>query len=86
MQEIVMPFVDEISWYAIFAPRDTRKDIIAKVKADVNRILKLPDVTEKQRTFGFRFIGGTPEQLADVLKAEIRRWADVARSASPVVQ
>ncbi len=32
----------------------------------------------------FRFIGGTPEQLADVLKVEIRRWAEVAKSASLV--
>jgi tripartite-type tricarboxylate transporter receptor subunit TctC len=44
------------------------------------------DVAEKQRTFGFRFSGGTPEQLDGMLKAEMKRWADVARSASLVVQ
>jgi hypothetical protein len=32
------------------------------------------------------FIGGTPEQLADMLKVEIRRWAEVAKSASLVGQ
>jgi hypothetical protein len=51
-----------------------------------NRILKLPNIAEKQRAFGFRFIGGTPAELADVLKAETERWSDVARTASLVVQ
>ncbi len=82
--ELGVPFVDETSWYAIFAPRDTPRHIIAKVNADVNRILKEPDVADKQRTFGFRFIGGTPEDLSVLLNNEIRRWADVANSASLV--
>jgi tripartite-type tricarboxylate transporter receptor subunit TctC len=81
-KELGVPFVDETSWYAIFAPRDTSGDIIAKVNADVNRILLQPDVQEKRRTFGYRFIGGPPERLADHLKSEIKRWADVARSAA----
>ena len=32
---------------------------------------------EKQRMFGYRFIGGSPERLADHLRSEIKRWADV---------
>jgi tripartite-type tricarboxylate transporter receptor subunit TctC len=81
-KELGVPFVDKTSWYAIFAPRDTPGDIIAKVNADVNRILLLPDVQEKRRAFGYRFIGGTPERLAEHLKSEIRRWGDVAKSAA----
>jgi tripartite-type tricarboxylate transporter receptor subunit TctC len=84
--ELGVPFVDETSWYAIFAPRDTPADIIVKVNADVNRILKLPDIQDKQRTFGFRFIGGTPNDLAVMLRNEIKRWAEVAKSASLVPQ
>jgi tripartite-type tricarboxylate transporter receptor subunit TctC len=81
-EELGVPFVDETSWYAIFVPRDTPKEIVAKINADVNRILLLPDVKEKQRMFGYRFIGGPPERLADLLRSEIKRWADVAKSAA----
>src|SRR5215831_2512329 len=80
--ELGVKFVDETSWYALFAPKGTRKEIIAKVNADVERILAMPDVKEKGLTLGYRFVGGSPDKLAAFLKNEIARWAEVAQSAS----
>jgi tripartite-type tricarboxylate transporter receptor subunit TctC len=80
--ELGVKFVDETSWYALFAPKGTRADIIAKVNADVERILAMPDVKEKGVTLGYRYIGGSPEKLAAFLKSEIAKWAEVAKSAS----
>jgi tripartite-type tricarboxylate transporter receptor subunit TctC len=45
--ELGVKFVDETSWYALFAPRGTPGEIIAKVNADVERILATPDVKER---------------------------------------
>ena len=42
--ELGVKFVDETSWYALFAPKGTRKEIIAKINAELERILGLPDV------------------------------------------
>jgi tripartite-type tricarboxylate transporter receptor subunit TctC len=80
--ELGVRFVDETSWYALFAPKGTRADIIAKVNADVERILAMADVKEKGGTLGYRYIGGPPEKLAAFLKSEIAKWADLAKSAS----
>jgi tripartite-type tricarboxylate transporter receptor subunit TctC len=80
--ELGVKFVDETSWYALFAPKGTRADIIAKVNADVERILAMPDVKEKGGTLGYRYIGGSPEKLAAFLKGEIAKWAEVAKDAS----
>jgi tripartite-type tricarboxylate transporter receptor subunit TctC len=80
--ELGVRFVDETSWYALFAPKGTRADIIAKVNADVERILAMPDVKEKGGTLGYRYIGGSPEKLAAFLKGEIAKWAEVAKDAS----
>jgi tripartite-type tricarboxylate transporter receptor subunit TctC len=80
--ELGVKFVDETSWYALFAPKGTPKEIIAKVNADVERILAMPDVKEKGVTLGYRFVGGSPEKLAAFLKNEIAKWAEVAQSAS----
>ena len=77
-----MKFVDETSWYALFAPKGTPKEIIAKVNADVERILAMPDVKEKGVTLGYRYIGGPPEKLAAFLNSEIAKWAEVAKSAA----
>jgi tripartite-type tricarboxylate transporter receptor subunit TctC len=72
----------ESSWYALFAPKGTPKEIIAKVNADVERILAMPDVKEKSVTLGYRYVGGSPEKLDAFLKSEIAKWAEVAKSAS----
>ena len=80
--ELGVKFVDETSWYALFAPKGTRSDIIAKVNAELERILALSDVKEKGITLGYRYIGGSPEKLAAFLNGEIAKWADVAKSAA----
>jgi tripartite-type tricarboxylate transporter receptor subunit TctC len=72
----------EFSWYALFAPKGTRQDIVTKINSDVTRALALPDVKEKAVTLGFRLVGGPPEQLAAFLKAEISKWAALAKAGA----
>jgi len=81
-KEMGVGFSDESSWYALFAPKGTAKEIIAKVNADMTRVIALPDVKEREASMGYRFIGGSPEKLAAFLKDEIAKWAEVAKSAS----
>ena len=80
--ELGIGFVDESSWYALFAPRGTPKEIVAKINGDMARILSLPDMKERETTLGYRFIGGSSDQLAAMLRHEITQWAEVAKSAS----
>src|SRR5262249_56097285 len=80
--ELGVKFVDETSWYALFAPKGTRAEIIAKVNADVERILAMPDVKEKGVTLGYRFVGGSPGKLGAFLKSEIANGAEGAQSRS----
>jgi tripartite-type tricarboxylate transporter receptor subunit TctC len=81
-QELGVGFVDETSWYALFAPRGTPKQIVSKINGDLNRILALPDMKERELTLGYRFIGGPPDELAKMFRAEITKWADVANNAA----
>src|SRR5262245_41779779 len=80
--ELGVRFVDETSWYALFAPKGTPKEIIAKVNADVARILTLPDMKERGITLGYRYVGGSPDKLGAFLEHEIGKWAELAQSAS----
>jgi tripartite-type tricarboxylate transporter receptor subunit TctC len=81
-EELGIAFVDESSWYALFAPRGTPKEIIAKINADMARILASPDMKERETSLGYRFIGGPPDKLAAMLKHEIAKWAEVAKTSS----
>jgi tripartite-type tricarboxylate transporter receptor subunit TctC len=84
--ELGIGFVDDTSWYALFAPKGTPAEIIARINTDMNRILARPDMRERELTLGYRFVGGPPERLAAMLKAEIAKWSEVAKSAAFTAQ
>ncbi|KJK20513.1 ABC transporter substrate-binding protein [Burkholderiaceae bacterium 16] len=72
---------DADSWFAIFAPANTPKDVIAKLNAELNRIYQLPDVQAKLKTLGLDPILGAPEKLAAYQKVEIAKWAKVVKES-----
>jgi tripartite-type tricarboxylate transporter receptor subunit TctC len=73
---------EESTWFGFFAPKGTPKAVIAKVNADLQKILALPDVKARGVTLGYRFIGGPPEKLAEHLSEQTAKWAQVAKSAN----
>jgi tripartite-type tricarboxylate transporter receptor subunit TctC len=77
---------EESTWFGFFVPKGTPKEIVAKVNADVERILATDDMKQRGATLGYRFVGGPPEKLATFLKAEIAKWAEVAKNADLVAR
>jgi tripartite-type tricarboxylate transporter receptor subunit TctC len=80
--ELGIKMGEESSWYAFFAPKGTPKAIIDKVNRDLRTILAKPDMKEREAQLGYRFIGGTPDELATFLKAEIAKWDGQAKKGS----
>jgi tripartite-type tricarboxylate transporter receptor subunit TctC len=76
-----LPGFEATSWFAIFAPANTPKDIVAKLNAEVLRVFKLSDVQEKLKTLGLDAILSSPEELATYQQAEIRKWAKVVKDS-----
>jgi len=81
-KELGITMGEESSWYAFFAPKGTPKPIIEKVNRDIKTILALPDMKEHEAQLGYRFIGGTPDELATFLKAEIAKWQSQEKKGS----
>ncbi|HEY8244902.1 MAG TPA: tripartite tricarboxylate transporter substrate-binding protein [Casimicrobiaceae bacterium] len=67
------------SWLALMAPRGTPDDVVRRINADVNRLLADPEVAEKLRAFGFDAAPGTPAELAAIIRAEAKRFAELVR-------
>ena len=80
-EELNLPDYEVDSWYALFAPAKTPPAIVARLQKEVARTVQLPDVKQKLLEQGADVVGGTPEELDQVVKAELRRWADVIRDA-----
>jgi tripartite-type tricarboxylate transporter receptor subunit TctC len=81
MQEAGVASYEAVSWYAMFVPAGTPREVIAKVNADVLRVLQNPDVKQRFAALGVEPSGSTPEYLAKYLHVEIEKWAQVVKSA-----
>jgi tripartite-type tricarboxylate transporter receptor subunit TctC len=70
------------SWFGLFAPAGTPRDIVEKVNAEVRRIFDDPEFRKSflDRQY-FESIAGSPEQLAAYLKSEEVKWSKVIRDA-----
>ncbi|MEA3026910.1 MAG: hypothetical protein QOF91_2195 [Alphaproteobacteria bacterium] len=69
------------TWNALTAPPKTPAPIVAKLNAAVNDVLKLPEVQEQYRTLGLQPGGGSPQDLAKVIKDDTARWGEVIKEA-----
>jgi len=70
------------NWYGFLAPRGTPKAIVARLHAEMNRILELPDVKERLAGLGiFPFPAATPDAFGDYIRSEIRKYAKIAKES-----
>lgn len=67
------------SWYAMFVPANTPKAAIDRLNAAANKVLASPEVKEKLLNQGAEAIGGSPEALGRVVKAELVKWDKVVK-------
>jgi tripartite-type tricarboxylate transporter receptor subunit TctC len=81
MVEAGMAGYETSTWGGLLAPAGTPKAVVAKLNAEVNRILALPDVKQKLQDAGIEPAQGSPEQFAQFLSSEMVKWAKVARDA-----
>ena len=64
------------------APAGTPRDAIDRLNAAVQKALEAQDVRERLATFAFIPMGGPPERLAQVLRADVEKWARVIKSSN----
>ena len=88
LTEVGVKMSEESSWYGFFAPKGTPKPIIEKINRDLQKVLDLPEMREREVQLGYRFIGGSPEKLGAFVKAEIAKWNGLAMKGAfgPIAQ
>ncbi|MDP3137859.1 MAG: tripartite tricarboxylate transporter substrate binding protein [Burkholderiaceae bacterium] len=69
------------TWFGLMAPIKTPRDIVARLNAEVDKILKSPDLQTRFIADGLEPIGGTQEEFDKFIRAEIEKYAKVIRTA-----
>ncbi len=75
------PKFEALAWNGVLVPAGTPPPVIARLNAEINAILKQPDVVQKLNAAGFDLVGGTPAEFGALIRAESDKWAPIIRSA-----
>ena len=84
--EAGVPGYELNSWYGVLTTGGTPHEIVARLSAEIVRILRLPDVRERLLHEGVEPAGTTPEEFAAYIKAEIAKWTRVIKAAGARIQ
>ena len=81
LYEVGMKEFDFGAWQGMLAPTGTPREIVAKLNADINAILKDPEANASLVKIGFNPVGGTSAEFGKLIASDIDRWGRVIREA-----
>jgi tripartite-type tricarboxylate transporter receptor subunit TctC len=84
--EAGVPGYESTNWYGIAVPARTPRAVVAKLNAEIGRIVMLPDVKAKLLTIGMESETSTPEQFEAFLRNEVAKWSKVIKATGLKVE
>ncbi|MGZ8265925.1 MAG: tripartite tricarboxylate transporter substrate binding protein [Burkholderiales bacterium] len=79
--EAGLPGYEAVAWHALLAPAKTPRPIVDKLYSDVGAVLRSPAIKQHFSNEGSEVVASTPEEFGEFLKAEVIKWAKVAKAA-----
>jgi tripartite-type tricarboxylate transporter receptor subunit TctC len=76
-----IPGFEATNWYGVMVPARTPPDIVAKLNAELVRILQLADVKTRFAAEGGDVTPSTPEEFAALIAREIPKWAKIVKAS-----
>lgn len=81
MEEVGIAPFNVASWSGYFGPAHLPSPIVTRLNTEIAKIVAMPDIKAQLAGLGFDAFSGTPQQLENFVKAEIKNWHDMAQDA-----
>src|SRR5471030_2417746 len=81
-----LPGFEVSNWIGLFAPAGTPPAIVAKINAEVQKIMRSPEIEKRLEAEGAKFIPTTPQSFAAFQRAEAEKWAKAIHDAGIKVE
>jgi tripartite-type tricarboxylate transporter receptor subunit TctC len=69
------------TWYAVWAPATTPKEIVARMQQEINKAMATKEVKDIWNTLGAELGGQSSEDMAKLVSAEVTKWAKVVKDS-----
>ncbi len=73
---------DVTNWYGVTAPAGTPPDIVAKLNADINKAMQVPEVRARLEAVGTQLREQSAAEFQAFMKAEVAKYAKLVKDAS----
>jgi len=83
--EAGVPGFEATSWIGMFAPKATPQAIVQKWNAEINRLIREPEVQERFKAVGLTAQGGTDREFGSYFLKDTERWAALIKAANIAV-
>jgi len=74
-----LPGYEAIAWNGLLAPAGTPKEVVARLNAELKKVLENPDVRQRFEAQGFAASWNSPATFGSFLQAEVDKWAKVVQ-------
>ena len=82
LAEAGVPGIEIEIWCGMFAPKATPPEVVARLNAEVNRVLQMTDVRERIAPGGIGDTkGGSPEHFEQFIRSELSKWARAVKQS-----
>ena len=83
--ETILPGFDVGMWFGVLAPAGTPPAVIDKIHAEIDQMVKAPDIRKQFLERGAEPVGNTPAQMAAQIKSELTSYEALAKQIKLVV-
>ncbi len=70
---------EALAWNGVLFPAGTPRPVVERMNREMNLALRAPDVRERLNAAGLEPVGGTPEEFAQLIRAESDKWGPIVR-------
>jgi tripartite-type tricarboxylate transporter receptor subunit TctC len=81
MKELGHPNLVVDTWYGIYAPAGTPREVVARLNHEINLLLQTPEIRDAMARQGMTPVVDRPERLGELVEKEIARWNRVVATA-----
>lgn len=79
LEEAGLKGFDIGTWFGVLAPAGVPKDIVARLNAEMVKIIHSPDFAQRMQAVGAEPLGGTQEEMARQIREETARFAKLVK-------